>query len=252
MKKRIIKFLDVLLWPVLALIVILSFVEDVGLDRHLYFEEQLKAGVVKTVGISEEDLWKLDTRLFLCLKGEDDWNEEWDLQDGREPLNVVVNGVRQTAFNEREVQHLLDCQQLFDLLFAAQIALRIVIVVLIISTKLLPHTWKIEENRLTEKHIWIGSLAILAPIAILALWAVVDFSSAFTFFHKLLFTNDLWLLDPRTDLLINICPSSMFANMGLRIAVRSCAVLLGFPLLVTIVSRIFDKRKRKQNEVSDL
>jgi len=251
MKRRIIFVLDVLLWPVLALIVILGIVEDVGLDPHLYFKEQLKAGVVETAGISEEDLWKLDTRLFMCLNGGDNWNEEWDLQDGGEPLSVAVNGVQQVAFNEREVQHLLDCQKLFHLLSVTQIALMIAIVVLVISSKILPGIWKI-KSELTPKHLWIGSAVIIAPFAILAIWAVIDFSSAFTFFHRLLFTNDLWLLNPETDLLIRICPQSMFANMGLRIAVISFAVLLGFPLLVTIVSRIFDKRKRKQNEVSDL
>ncbi|MBQ3574973.1 MAG: DUF1461 domain-containing protein, partial [Clostridia bacterium] len=251
MKKRIIHFLDVLLWPVIALIVILSFVEDVGLDRHLYFEEQLKAGVVETAGISEDDLWKLDTRLLMCLLGEDDWNEEWDLQDGGEPLNVVVNGVQQIAFNEREVQHLLDCQRLFHLLSVTQIALMIAIVVLVIFSKILPRIWKI-KSELTPKHLWIGSAVIIAPFAILAIWAAIDFSSAFNFFHRLLFTNDLWLLNPETDLLIRICPQSMFANMGLRIALLSAAVLLGLPLVVTILSLIFKKRKKDTNEIPQI
>ena len=95
--------------------------------------------------------------------------------------------------------------------------------------------------------VWIASLILIVPLAIFGIWAAIDFNSAFNFFHRLLFTNDLWLLNPATDLLIRICPSSMFANMGLRIALRSAVILLGVPLLLTILKWISDRvRKRKQ------
>ena len=63
-------------------------------------------------------------------------------------------------------------------------------------------------------------------------------------FHLLFFTNDLWLLDPATDLLIRICPQSMFAEMGLRIARRAAFMLLGVPLVLT-VREWFSKRQFK-------
>ena len=78
-----------------------------------------------------------------------------------------------------------------------------------------------------------GTLGFIAVIAMLGLWGMMDFDSLFTLFHKLLFTNDLWLLDPRTDLLIRICPSSMFMNMGARIGIFGLIWVLAAPLLVS-------------------
>ena len=45
----------------------------------------------------------------------------------------------------------------------------------------------------------IGSFSILIS---------QDFTSAFTLFHELSFTNDLWLLNPAEDLLINLLPEA--------------------------------------------
>ena len=70
----------------------------------------------------------------------------------------------------------------------------------------------------------------------------MDFDSAFNFFHEMLFTNDLWLLDPRTDLLIRICPQSMFMNMGLRIGLMSLAWVLAVPALATLITAMKKER----------
>ena len=40
--------------------------------------------------------------------------------------------------------------------------------------------------------------------------------------------------------------------MGLRIALLSAAVLLGLPLVVTILSLIFKKRKKDTNEIPQI
>lgn len=44
------------------------------------------------------------------------------------------------------------------------------------------------------------------------------FDRIFILFHETLFDNDLWLLDPVTDDLINILPEGFFADTALRIA----------------------------------
>ena len=64
----------------------------------------------------------------------------------------------------------------------------------------------------------VGGAALFLGLAgLLALICALDFNRAFIAFHHLFFTNDLWLLDPRTDLLIRICPQSMFMGMAVRI-----------------------------------
>lgn len=250
MKKRILCIVNLLLWLCFALLFISGAVLDIGTDADLYYKEQTRAGVLETAGVSEEDLWRLDERLAICLLGEENWNDDWGWYGAGKPLRVTVDGVEQDAFNAREIQHMEDCTRLFDLLRTVRWVVLVALIFL----------WVIQivMGRRTKDGgflvwIWIGSLILIVPLAIFGVWAAIDFNSAFNFFHRLLFTNDLWLLNPETDLLIRICPSSMFANLGLRIALRAAVILLGLPLLLTAIEWISDRvRKRKTNETVEL
>ena len=250
MKKRILCIVNLLLWLCFALLFISGAVLDIGTDADLYYKEQTRAGVLETAGVSEEDLWRLDERLAICLLGEENWNDDWGWYGAGKPLRVTVDGVEQDAFNAREIQHMEDCARLFDLLRTVRWVVLVALIFL----------WVIQivMGRRTKDGgflvwMWIGSLILIVPLAIFGVWAALDFNSAFNFFHRLLFTNDLWLLNPETDLLIRICPSSMFAGMGLRIALRAAVILLGVPVLLTGLKWISNRvRKRKTNETVEL
>ena len=54
----------------------------------------------------------------------------------------------------------------------------------------------------------------------------MNFDSLFTVFHRLLFTNDGWLLDARTDMLIRLMPTSFFTSLGIKILLAVTAVAL--------------------------
>jgi integral membrane protein (TIGR01906 family) len=49
----------------------------------------------------------------------------------------------------------------------------------------------------------------------------VDFTEAFIKFHELAFSNDLWMLDPRTDYLVAIFPEGFWFDAVIRIATTS-------------------------------
>lgn len=246
MRRRILSAVKAAWWVCFALFWIGGFVLEVGTNETLYFELQTRAGLPESAGISAEDLEKLDVHLASCLRGREDWNAEWMNPEGG-PLRATVDGAEQDAFNAREIQHMEDCRRLFDLLRAARKGLALGAFALVLAVLALE--WKRESGRgASVGWMWTGSLAVCIPLAAFGLWAAIDFDAAFAFFHRLLFTNDLWLLDPATDLLIRICPQSMFAAMGLRIARRAAAVLLGAPLLCTILCAVVkrvNKRKRK-------
>ncbi len=59
-----------------------------------------------------------------------------------------------------------------------------------------------------------GQLSGCALAAVLCLWALIDFDSLFILFHRVAFTNELWLLNPRTDLLIRLMPQDLFVFLG--------------------------------------
>ena len=251
MKKRILCIVNLLWWLCFALYFITSAVLEIGTNETLYYELQARAGLPESAGISAEALEKLDVHLASCLRGREDWNVEWLNPEGG-PLRVVVDGAEQDAFNAREIQHMEDCARLFDLLRTLRLSLAVAAALLVLLSLILE--WREKPARAGSiAPMWIGSLILIVPLAIFGVWAAIDFNSAFNFFHRILFTNDLWLLDPTTDLLIRICPSSMFAGMGLRIALRAAVILLGVPVLLTVLKWISDRvRKRKTNETVEL
>ena len=54
----------------------------------------------------------------------------------------------------------------------------------------------------------------------------IDFNKYFVLFHEIFFNNDLWLLDPATDLLIRMLPEGFFFDMVIRIGVIFIGSLL--------------------------
>ena len=129
-----------------------------------------------------------------------------------------------------------DCQRLFALLRKVRSRLIPWAVLLIAGGAYL-----LQDRRRARRCAWLAPLILLIPLGGFALWACVDFDGAFTFFHRLLFNNDLWLLDPRTDLLIRICPESMFMAMGLRIGLYSLGAMLGVTGLAVLLTHVWPK-----------
>ena len=121
-------------------------------------------------------------------------------------------GERMPCFHDYELAHMADCRRLIRLdgivciLAAAAAAAGIAGVLRAGKTGLR------KALAGAETGLWI--LGILA--AGLVLWAAVDFDGLFVTFHRLAFRNDLWLLDPRTDLLIRLMPLPLFVHLGLR------------------------------------
>ena len=208
---------------------ILGTVQIVGTDAGLYHGLQMRAGILGFAGISEENLIRLDGALADCLRG------DAGVLAGLE--EIEVRGEMQPPFNETEQIHMEDCRRLFVLLR------RVLTAAAVAGAAMLAAGVRLcRDRRLIRRAAWIAPLALVIPLGAFAIWAAADFNSAFNFFHEMLFTNDLWLLDPRTDLLIRICPQSMFMNMGLRIGLMSLVWTLAVPALVTLITAMKKER----------
>ena len=231
---------------VLCFILILTALHTVGTDDALYHKLQTKADILPEAGISDGDLRMLDGRLAAYLSGDEAALEapDADYASGTsfpEIMSVEVFGETRPAFNEQEMAHMEDCAALFALLRKVRKRLIPWAVLLIVGGAYL-----LQDRKRARRAAWLSPLILLIPLGAFAAWAAIDFDGAFTFFHRLLFSNDLWLLDPRTDLLIRICPQSMFMAMGLRIALWSAAALAAVPALVTLLTYIWPKNKQDE------
>ena len=220
---------------------VLAALHVVGTDAGYYFRLQTEADVQERAGISDEDLLRLDEALSDCLKGDPNafyTDAEEDVSAGI-PLKATVFGEEQIAFNEKELTHMEDCRQLFILL---RTAIRVCAVAGALLVTLGCLLLRNEPERI-RRAAWLAPLLIALPLGALALWAAADFNAAFHFFHRMLFTNDLWLLDPRTDLLIRLCPASMFMRMGMRIGLCGLMWIFILPVIATVFTRVKKERR---------
>ena len=199
----------------LTLILTLCAIHAVGTDAGLYFREQTQEGILPSTGLTRDGLRALDSRLADYLRGD------------RQALEA------DPPFNDREMAHMRDCFGLFELLRKVRARL-IPWAALLIALG----AWLLQDRRRVRLCAWLAPLMLLVPLGAFAVYAASDFDAAFTLFHKILFRNDLWLLDPRTDLLIRICPERMFMHMGARIGLYSLASLLAVPALTTLLTLI--------------
>ena len=128
-------------------------------------------------------------------------------------------------FNQREVTHLKDVKGLIQLAYRLQLASLAYIVVYIVINFVLRRGafWRGLARRL----IW-GSGATIALLAILGLWAVIDFDSLFLLFHLVSFSNELWQLSPGDKMLL-MFPQGFFNDGALFVAAAAIgeAVIIG-------------------------
>lgn len=108
------------------------------------------------------------------------------------------------SFTQREtlhmqdVRHLVRCARLLPWVYAGTVLVGVVL--------FLP-----KRGGCALLHgFWLGVALFLGAAAALGLWAALSFDSLFILFHRLLFSNDLWLLDPAEDLLIGLMPTPFF------------------------------------------
>lgn len=193
--------------------VLLLALHTVGTDADLYFRLQMKAEILPSAGITADELKAADTALADYLRGD-------------------ASALDSSLFNETEIAHMRDCYDLFAMLRRVLTVLFGLAVFFLI----------VGRGRRLRRASRIAAVILLALIGGLAAWGIADFDSLFTAFHRLLFSNDLWLLDPKTDLLIRICPESMFAEMA-GIVGGIAAAFVGFCILMTSLGEKYYARK---------
>ncbi|MDD2428822.1 MAG: DUF1461 domain-containing protein [Eubacteriales bacterium] len=127
-------------------------------------------------------------------------------------LEIEQNGEVLPAFGQREMAHMKDVRGLVALGQNIRWAL-VFIMGLALALFLLRQRGILKiEVRDVELGYVAGALAFYGILLVLAAWALIDFDGLFTLMHELTFSNDLWLLNPQEDLLIQLMPESFFSG----------------------------------------
>ncbi len=123
------------------------------------------------------------------------------------PLAIEVQdaaGDAATLFNARETAHMADVRDLVHLMFAVQVGSVALLLSLIVVMAVL---W---PTRVLAAGLLYGSMLTGAVIGAVGIIAMSGFESAWSQFHGIFFTNDLWQLDPDTDHLIQMFPEQFW------------------------------------------
>lgn len=215
----------------LMIVFLITSVEAVAYwTPHYYENEYTRYQVADDVHMEMDDLLYVTDEMMAYLRG------------SRDDLNIdtVVDGTPREFFNAREKAHMADVRNLF----LGGLALRRLCLFLAAASVALLALLKVPLKHLLPRMLCAGTVLFLGVTALLAGIISTDFTKYFIIFHKIFFTNDLWQLDPRTDLLINIVPEPFFMDTAARIGITFC-LMTGALFLLCLVCILREHRRGK-------
>ncbi|MTI71198.1 MAG: TIGR01906 family membrane protein [Firmicutes bacterium] len=227
--KKLSPIFSISLYVFLPLFMLLISIQLVTFDVEFYSEKYEEYNISRKTGIKSEDLLDITNDLLEYLKGDKE--------------NIIiykkVNGQTQKIFQKRELLHLVDVKNLFLKGFKLRN------LALIMATIAMGY-FLLFNRKLLRKKLIITSLIPIFLILVLFILMMLDFNKYFTYFHQIFFTNDLWLLDPKKDILIQMLPLDFFYSIAKKISFYFATQLLLIFLLGQGLKRnVYNSLKRK-------
>lgn len=210
----------------LMIILLITSVEIVSYRIPGYYRyEFTKYSSDDRVGISMDELLRVKDDMMSYLKGKKE-----NLSD----ITATIKGKKNTPFfNEREISHMEDVRALF----LKAVLIRRILFVFCIVLLFLIKIGKGDAAEILFRTLPFGMGAFLGIFILMLALIASDFSKYFILFHHIFFDNELWMLDPATDNLINIVPEGFFFETAALIS-------LVF-ILLSIIILLISKRMKK-------
>jgi integral membrane protein (TIGR01906 family) len=207
---KIVKWFSPLAAVFLVLGLLIAIVDAQCFSKSFYRQEYEKLDTAAYIGMSQTDLDSATGVLLDYLRGK------------RDDLTVYaeINGAKREVFNQREKLHMQDVRTLYQKSMALGYWM--------LAAGTLFFAWallkKMRRRNALQGYIQ-GNALFLCILGVLGLYAVLDFYTFWTTFHQMFFSNDLWLLNPETDILILMVPEQFFFDLVMRIAVFSAGAV---------------------------
>lgn len=220
------------LFLALVLFATAAVVYGIAGDKALMAAEMRRHAPPKVSGLPEEQYGGMGQMIAEYLTGKRDvFQYSFSGDDG----NEVV------CFQSHEADHMADCQSLIRL--AAKLRLYLAG----ISLMMLAAGLLLRKQRKSYAAGMITGFSLTAAVGVLVLvWGMISFDSLFIAFHRVFFTNEGWLLDARTDMLIRLMPTSFFISLGMKVLLGTAAMVLA-ALGAAVILRTAGKRNSRQN-----
>ena len=220
----LLKVLTYILW--VPFIITISF-EMITFSDWIYEFNWERNNISYKTNLNKDQLNSASDQIKDYFKNDQEKIKISVVQSGRTILNL---------FNQREIDHMIDVKNLVKttLLFEKISLFFIFFFFVIISYK---NGFK-KLFRLLYKTVYKSLLIWSGIFLIILSGIVINFNASFILFHKILFRNDLWILDPRTDYLLMMFPERFFLEVCL--AILFIFVIINF--LIFISSYLLDRK----------
>jgi integral membrane protein (TIGR01906 family) len=225
-----IRIMAIVFAVILCFVFLISSIRYVAFNQDIYKRIQEKQKIAEFVLMNQDELDDITKGLIDYMKG--DRNDLVIYRD--------YDGQENEVFNEREKKHMVDVRMLFELSLSVVVALLGLLALIIISGMLIDMDIM---KKIFMKTVAITMVIVVLFLIMLIFYMIVDFYNFWLFFHEIVFTNDLYFLDPYTDILINIMPMDFFIVICLNVSLYfgllfggSFAIMYGTKVLKRIVN----------------
>lgn len=202
-----------ILFSVILAVLVISIAAKISLNyRGIYYTDIERLNISKTVNMESQVIQTNYNSIIDYLQGKS------------EKLNMPDFKMSQSGRT-----HFEDVKKLFaqiDMIF------RITLIISIIGIVIL------SRNKLYAYLKYSAGILIVIP-SVLSIFAFTDFNFIFTLFHKISFSNDLWLFDPKEDPVINILPEEYFMHQ---------AIFIMLIILISAILMLFAYKKLKKRK----
>lgn len=101
------------------------------------------------------------------------------------------------------------------------------------------------RNTGVKRMIHTACCPLIVFILLLCLLSFSDFGSLFYHFHRLLFTNDLWMIDPSADRMILYLTEEFFLLMAMEAIIRGTVLYVLSCFIVIVITKTFGRRDHR-------
>ena len=219
----------------LILIIVFTSIGFVINDETFINNEFTKLAISAKMGISNQDLVASFDRLVDYMEG--------DAKDIN--IEVTINGEKKQMFDyEQESEHMADVRQIYTTIASYRDVGVLVMLILFLFAAVVH--FRMAPQYIAQGYL-SGSFVFLLIFGFLGTWAALDFTNFWTFFHEMLFWNDLWLFDGTQSRMINMLPEQIFADIVARLGMYSgiiIVVLIALSIIALVLSSDGYKRRR--------
>lgn len=204
------------------MLLISSTISWIANDTDFYTAGFKKYDIAAKTGIAEAGLNQVAQQFVEYFNSEQEYLD----------IKITQRGQLVNLFNPREIQHMRDVKGLVNFGYLVQ---WLSLLFTTIFTSIGLFWWKGKKRRITYKLVLIGCLATLFVIFLIGGMVLFNFEGFFLGFHLLSFTNDLWVLDPLRDNLIQMFPEGFFFDAALFVGglvALEAAIGCGFMLFL--------------------